>query len=155
MSPSRDRFFAAVRHERPDRVPLDFWARPEIRRQLQEYLRTDDVESALGVDFARVAVREHIPEFERRAEEPSGCNWPGANERYVWHDERTFEDAWGVIHRVGKDGKLIEWVNGPLVDSPDLDSLAFQATSCLADPIEVAAVSSNVRSESPDPSPRW
>ena len=65
MSGSRDRFFAAVRHERPDRVPLDLWARPEIRRRLQEYLATDDVESALGVDFARVAIRECVPEFER------------------------------------------------------------------------------------------
>jgi uroporphyrinogen decarboxylase len=137
MGQSRDRFFAAVRHECPDRVPLDLWARAEIRRQLQEYFGTDDVESALGVDFARITVREHVPEFERRAEDPRGGDWPGADERYIWHDERTFEDAWGVIHRVGEDGKLIEWISGPLVDSPDVDAFAFPPTSCLADPFEV------------------
>ncbi len=129
MSGSRERFFKTVRHERPDRVPLDLWARPEVYRSLREYLHTPDVETALGIDFARVAIPEYIPAFAQKAEKPRGGDWPGADGSYIWHDDRTFENAWGVIHRVGQDGKLIEWVRGPLVDTPDVDSYSFPVPS--------------------------
>jgi len=93
MSGSRKRFFQTVRHERPDRVPLDLWARPEVIRELQTRLNTDDVETALGVDFARVEIGERIAEFERRAKAPRGGDWPGSARRYIWRDARTFEDG--------------------------------------------------------------
>ncbi len=138
MTGSRKRFFQTLRHERPDRVPVDLWARPEVVRQLRERLGTEDVESALGVDFANVSVTEHVPAFERRAAEPKGGDWPGANGRYLWHDDRTFEDAWGVVRRVGEDGKLVEWVRGPFVDAPDPDAFDWPDTSTLEAPAGVA-----------------
>ncbi len=145
MSGSRERFFATVRHERPDRVPLDLWIRPESKRELQAHLETDDVEAALGVDFAHVNVGECIPEFEQRAEGPRGGDWPGADGRYIWHDDRTFEDAWGVVQRVGADGKLVEWINGPLVGATDPDEFEFPDASWLADPAEVAEQTARLR----------
>jgi len=138
MGGSRERFFATVRHQRPDRVPLDLWARPEVIRKLQEYLGTTDVEQALGVDFARVEVAERFAGFERRAEQAKGGDWPGAGGRYVWHNDRTFEDAWQVVRRVGEDGKLVEWIRGPLVEAAEVDEYEFPEPSCVADPAEAA-----------------
>lgn len=138
MAGSRDRFFQTVRHERPDRVPLDLWARPEIIRRLKEHLDTDDVETALGVDFARVEIGERVAAYDRRTDEPRGGDWPGAGRRYVWHDERTFEDAWGVVQRVGEDGKLVQWIHGPLVDGCDVDDFAWPGPESLDAPATVA-----------------
>jgi uroporphyrinogen decarboxylase len=138
MSGSRERFFAAVRHERTDRVPMDLWARPEIMRRLREHLGVEDVEAALGVDFAKVDLLDRVPDFDRRASDPRGGDWPGAAERYVWHDDRTFENAWGVVQRVGRDGKLVEWISGPLVQTNDLSGYRSPEPACLANPSEIA-----------------
>ena len=145
MGGSRDRFFATVAHQRPDRVPLDLWARPEVMRQLQAYLGTEDVEAALGVDFAHVSVSDSVPDFERRAEEPRAGDWPGADGRYIWRDDRTFENAWGVVQRVGSDGKLVEWISGPLVGAADPDEFEFPDTAWLSDPGEVADEAARLR----------
>ena len=135
---SRERFFATVRHERPDRVPLDLWARPEVMRQLREHLGTDDVDEALGIDFGHAGIGSRFPEFEARAAEPKGGDWPGSVGRYIWHDDRTFEDAWGIVQRVGEDGKLCEWVSGPLVDASDPDEFDFPDISTLTEAEEIA-----------------
>jgi len=135
---SRSRFFQAIRHERPRRVPLDFWARPEVRRQLQARLHTTRVEDALGVDFAEVAIHDRFPQFERRAHPPRGGDWPGADGCYVWHDDRTFEDGWGVVRRVGEDGKLVQWITGPLVDRFEVDALDWNAADRLETPEQIA-----------------
>ena len=138
MSGSRERFFASVRHERPDRVPVDLWARPEIIRALKQRLGTDDVETALGVDFAQVDIADSFPEFERKTAPPRGGDWRGSAGRYVWHDERTFEDAWGVVRRVGQDEKLVQWITGPFVQHNDLEAYTFPDPVNLADPATIA-----------------
>ena len=136
---SRRRFFDTVGHRRPDRVPLDLWGpRAEVMRALREHLGTDDVEAALGTDFASAGIGQRFADFERRAAGPKGGDWPGSGGRYVWHDERTFEDAWGVVHRVGSDGKLVEWIGGPLVGADDADEFDWPDWSCLASVEEVA-----------------
>lgn len=138
MGGSRERFFTTARHKRPDRVPMDLWARPEIVRQLRERLGTAQIEEALGTDFAHVDLPDRFPEFDRRASEPKGGDWPGAGGRYVWHDERTFQDPWGIIRRVGSDGKLVEWISGPFAETTDLAGYAFPPTRCLPEPSEIA-----------------
>ena len=134
---SRDRFFATIHHQRPDRVPLDLWARPEVVRQLREYLGTSDIESALGVDFARVDLPDRFELFDRHSQPPREGDWPGSGRRYLWHDERTFEDGWGVWQRVGEDGKLVQWLKGPLSGAEPPGDFPFPDRSCLADPAEV------------------
>jgi len=135
---SRQRFFATIRHERPRRVPMDLWIRPEIRRQLEARLGTTQVEDALGVDFAEVQIADRFADFEKRAAAPRSGDWPGADGRYVWYDERTYENAWGVVHRVGKDGKIVQWISGPLVEKPDLSRVAFSPADRLDPPERVA-----------------
>jgi len=138
MSGSRKRFFRTVRHQHPDRVPLDLWARAEVIRELQVRLETDDVEAALGVDFARVEIGERITEFERRAEPPRGGDWPGAARRYIWRDARTFEDGWGIVQRLGDDGKLVQWMDGPFAAHKDVDAFPWPDESYLTTPAEIA-----------------
>jgi len=58
MPSARDCFFATIRHERPARVPVDLWARPEVIRQLQAHLGTANVEEALGVGFAQIDIAD-------------------------------------------------------------------------------------------------
>jgi len=138
MSGSRERFFTSVRHERPDRVPVDLWARPEVIRALQQHFRTDNVEAALGVYFAKIDIADRFPEFERKAAPPRGGDWPGSSGGYIWHDERTFEDPWGIVRRVGQDGKLVQWIAGPLVERDDLEAYTFPEPTHLAEPAEIA-----------------
>ena len=40
-----------------------------------------------------------------------------AGKAYLFHDERTFEDEWGVVRRVGSDGKHVGWLRGPLSET--------------------------------------
>ncbi len=136
---SRQRFFATIRHERPQRVPMDLWARPEIRRMLESHFGTAQVEDALGVDFVEVAIGDRFDDFDARAASPRGGDWPGAVGRYIWHDERTYEDGWGIVHRVGEDGKIVQWLSGPLVERTDLSRIAFAPTDHLEDPDRIAA----------------
>lgn len=63
LGPFRDRFFATVRHERVDGVPVDLWARPEVIRNLQSRLGTPDISSVLGVHFAQVDIPDRFPEY--------------------------------------------------------------------------------------------
>ena len=138
MGGSRERFFASIRHERPDRVPVDLWARPEIVRALQQRLGTPDIDRVLGVDFAQVDVPDRFPDFDNKTAEPRGGDWPGSSGRYIWHDDRTFEDGWGVVQRIGQDGKLVQWISGPLVGLDDPDDYEFPPPGALAPLSELA-----------------
>ena len=44
---SRQRVLESLNHRRPDRIPIDFWAAPEVYRQLQEALSLPDPEAVL------------------------------------------------------------------------------------------------------------
>lgn len=55
---ARERVKTAVTHREPDRVPIDFWATPEVRRVLKRRLGIDEDEALLqhlGVDFRVLA----------------------------------------------------------------------------------------------------
>jgi uroporphyrinogen decarboxylase len=114
---SRERILATLRHERPDRVPLDGWFRPETAEALADRLGKD-WRACLGIDpIGSAAPGIRFPEWEARTDlEAKKGYWPGAGARYRWHDERTFEDVFGIVHRIGEDGKYCEWVSGPLKD---------------------------------------
>ena len=59
MTPN-ERVASAVRHERADRLPIDYYATPEAHAALKTYLGTDDDETLLrriGCDIRRVAGR--------------------------------------------------------------------------------------------------
>jgi hypothetical protein len=117
MTP-KERFELTVLHQVPDRLPIDFlWPRNETIRSLREYFQVDsqeDVYRRLGVDFRWISVPAAYPEFARRVNGRLEGDAPGAGGAYIFHDARTFEDPWGIVFRVGEDGKYLQWKDGPL-----------------------------------------
>jgi len=117
MTP-HERFTLTLAHRVPDRLPIDFiWPRGETLQALREHYQTDSREEVfcrLGVDFRWIPVPVTYPEFAKRVNGRLGGDAPGAGEEYIFHDDRTFEDPWGIVFRVGEDGKYLQWRNGPL-----------------------------------------
>jgi uroporphyrinogen decarboxylase len=126
MTP-RERILAAFRHEVPDRTPTDGWFHDEVRQRLLAHYQTDKwsvVLRELGIEgWAGLSPWISFPEFEARATpRPNGKKGPKA----VWHDERTYENAWGVIHRVDERNWYEEWISGPLQNAETVeDVLAY------------------------------
>ncbi len=122
---SRERFQKSIAHELPDRLPVDLlWPRAETIAQLKEHFQTDSNETMLrnlGVDLRWMGVNERYPEFEKSVNGELTGNAPGAGKKYIFHDKQTFEDHWGIMHRVGDDGKYLEWKGGPLVGRETLE----------------------------------
>lgn len=60
---SRERVMTAIAHREPDRVPIDFWATPEVKQAVKRHF---DIESQdalldfLGVDFRVAAMPRYI-----------------------------------------------------------------------------------------------
>ena len=137
---SRDRLLAALRHEMPDRVPLDIWVRPEVARLLADHFQTDpqDALFRLGKDVTSVGLSETCPAFLQRTNGMLEGDCPGAGGRYIFHDDGSFEDAWGVRQRKGQDGKYLEWVSGPLVGAPSLEGYGFPEYRSERSPAELS-----------------
>jgi len=119
-------------HRLPDRIPTIIDAREEVKDSLMEYYAVasfEEVLDILGCDemyrFQTDAmVKIDFPGFEERAERIEGP-WMGGGQKYIRLDETTFQDAWGVVRRIGSDGKFVEWVSGPLMDASDPDEYDF------------------------------
>ena len=126
MTP-RERMIATLSHTKPDRVPIRLDARPEILAALRRHYGVESdqkVLEVLGADDTRgVGVKTRWPEFEQRLARQGGRKL--ARPDTIWRDERTFEDAWGVVERFGRDGKYVQWVGGPFADCDDLDSFPW------------------------------
>ncbi len=152
MTP-RERILATLGHKVPDHTPTDAWFHPEAERKLKEHYRTDDwgrILEELGiVGWKRCGVGLRIPEFEERAEERTvGL----LTRRAIWHDGRTHENAWGVVHRIGESGWYEEWVTGPLAgaDGEDLaavEKLALPGPEHIAEPDDYAAAVARLKAE--------
>ena len=124
MTP-RERMIATLKHEKPDQVPIQFTLRDELMDKMKAHygLATGrDVEEHLGADMYRgVGLRTLWPDWEERINgELSGPF--GHVGRTVLHDERTFENPWGVVEQIGSTGQYLQWIRGPFVDTDDLDS---------------------------------
>jgi len=111
----RERVLTALRHEEPDRLPLDFWSVPEIWARLVEHFRARDGETVLarlGVDVRSVA-----PE-------------------YVGPKQPVFSDgsyrlANGTVRRMvaNRYGSYEEFASYPLADCrtvKDVDEFAWE-----------------------------
>jgi uroporphyrinogen decarboxylase len=125
MTP-RERVLKALKHEKPDRTPADFWAEPPALKRLFEHLGHDDFDrllTELKVDIRRLEA--HVP-----AELALGAgvyqNFWG--ERFVyrqtpWGPMR--EDVKGALSGAGNlnDLKSFPW---PTPDAIDRSTLAEQ-----------------------------
>lgn len=123
MTP-RQRVLTAIGHRQPDRVALDYWGRPDFTEHFMEYLQVGSVEEMyqkLGVDLRPVRLGQIHKEFEKRTngilDGRSGCS----GSRFIFYQDGSFEDAWGVVRRLGPNGLYDEWISGPFVNNTDLD----------------------------------
>ncbi len=133
----RERITKTMNHERPDRIPAVFAARPEVNRAMMEYYGVDslaDVHKILGTDgWSGVGVGIEWPGYSERCTGKLEGDMPYAGREYIFHDERTFEDCWGVVRRVGRDQKYVEWIGGPLMHADDPDEYDFPGPERLID----------------------
>ncbi len=141
MNP-RQRIIATLEHQKPDRVPILLFWRDEIWEAVKKHYRVEtagEVARILEADLYRYAeIDTRWPDFEKRIN--GELNGPfGHIGQTILHDERTFEDPWGVVERVGTDGKYLEWVNGPFVENNDLDAFPWPSQDDLVyDPDNLA-----------------
>ena len=136
MSP-RERILRALRRQLPDRTPTDGWFHPEVQKMLKEHYGTrdwDQVLAELGVEgWATCNIGLQFADYEARSTERPGAE-PG--QRAVWIDERTYEDPWGVRHRIGAGGWYEEWVDGPLTGAEtagEIEAWALATTPTIAE----------------------
>jgi uroporphyrinogen decarboxylase len=126
---ARERILKTVNHELPDRIPAFLGARDEVNRGLMKYYNVNDmagVHEILGTGGRKGVVLEiDFPGFDKRCNGKLEGDMPYAGEEYIFHDERTFEDKWGVVRRVGSDRKYVEWISGPLANACDPDEYDF------------------------------
>ena len=122
---SHERFQATLNKQRPDRLMLDLiWPRKETLDLLGRHFNTeskDVILEKLGVDFRWVPMGESYPEYEKKVTGTLEGNAPGAGKKYIFRDSMTFEDEWGIVQRVGDDGRYVEWNNGPLAGKETLE----------------------------------
>jgi uroporphyrinogen decarboxylase len=135
---------ATFSHQRPDRVPIQLGCREEIMEALRRHYGVasdQDVARVLEADLCRWArVETRFGDFERRlARQGPQRIGAAASRSVIWHDERTFEDHWGVRQRYGADGKYLQWMGGPFVEKDDLDSFPWPGDDDLAVPEGLAS----------------
>ena len=137
----RGRMLAVVEHRRPDRIPAVLQGRPEVHRALMAHYRVGsmaEVRAILGTDgWAGVGVGIDWGDWFARTTGRLDGDFPGANREYILHDEDTFENEWGVVRRVGKDRKYVEWVSGPLEHARDPDEYSLPTVGQLIDDPEL------------------
>ena len=125
MMNSRERMIATLERRKPDRVPIQLGWRDEVMDAVKAHygVETDtEVARILEADMQRsVGVSVTWADYDKRVNgELSGPF--GHIGKTVLHDESTFEDRWGVVERVGDDGKYLQWVDGPFYMTDDLDA---------------------------------
>jgi uroporphyrinogen decarboxylase len=123
MTP-RQRVLEAIGHRVPDRIPIDFWAVPEVYAQVQDALKLPDKEAVLrrfGVDLryfsgpAQWGGRDGPPC-------PSGAALHGGQGRPPLPG--VVQDHWGVLRQsqsvggVRRDGTQWSWTYKHLLKSP-------------------------------------
>jgi len=122
----REYWLNALNHRYSGRFPTDIWIRPEPERALVAHYGVDDFEQVkdiLGINrMTGLGVGWANPEWEERTDlQVLRSESPYGGRLFILHDDGTYEDAWGIVRRVGSTGKYDEWVRGPLSDmeTPD------------------------------------
>ena len=113
---SKQRVRTALAHQAPDRVPLDYYARDEVTRQLQARFglaAQETVESYLGVDLRPIG-----PHIKRQADPM--CY---ADPTVAVTPDGLYRDIWGVGFRANQTavGFYMDLADNPL---RDLESVA-------------------------------
>jgi uroporphyrinogen decarboxylase len=96
----RERILAVIHHERPDRIPCDFWGTPEVVKGLKKYLGVEE-----DVELWRVLGIDKIINLT-----PSVI-WVPVSRFYVGPPLPEDQDIWGVRYqcRTYLNGKAAYW----------------------------------------------
>ena len=139
----RERILATVNHQRPDRIPTAVTGRPEVNRDLMAHFGVDnmgEVSRILGADgWGGAGLAIDFPDFKRRVNGTIEGDFPYAGADMILQDSITFEDEWGVVRRVGSNGKYVEWVTGPLANAEHPDEWDFPTVDRIIDDGTLAA----------------
>jgi len=133
----RERMLKVVNHELPDRIPAVLAGRMEVHRALMERFAVDsiaEVSKILGTDgWGGAGVHVDCSEYEKKTNGLLEGDMPGAGRRYIFHEPDVFEDELGVVQKVGRDGKYVQWISGPLVNAKDPDEYDFPTPDRIID----------------------
>lgn len=117
---SVERVMSAVRHIRPDRPPLDLWARPEVWQALEKHFGVrgwNAVRKRLGLDIVFVSCELDDPAFAAR----TAARIPGSSSvsgrRAVDHGDGTYTDQWGVRYGLDADRQVEHIVHAPFAEA--------------------------------------
>ena len=119
---SRDRVLAALNHEEPDRVPVNYSANPGIDARLKAHygLAAEDDEGlrqALGVDFRTVSAPYVGPKLHADVPDRSVDMW-GIHRRWIEHESGGY---WDYCDFPLRDATLEEIEAWPMPSPDDFD----------------------------------
>jgi uroporphyrinogen decarboxylase len=118
MMNHRERFFAAVNHEKPDRVPLVGSFRPEPMKALMEHFgcEWDEIVERFGIQRRRgfgFGI-DHSDFYERDDVKKLEDESPFSGGHFIMHDDGSYTDVKGITWSTGSTGKYNEHIRGPL-----------------------------------------
>lgn len=128
----RQRVLAALAHQKTDRVPLDFWAVPEVWEKLKHYFCTDSEEQILQnlkIDIRQFQPDYIGPEIIRRPDN-SYIDPMGVHRRIVKNDYCEYEEyASSPLGFAETAEDLEQYTNWPNIEHFDFKSLSRQIGS--------------------------
>lgn len=113
----RERVLKAIRHEEPDRVPLDLEIRQEVLEKLMEHVGAYSLEELyhrLGIDIIRVDIQP-VPEFMNR-----GAFFHPRRKWVIEVSPGIFQDEWGIQYRVDRTNRYFGFHRHPLAAAKTL-----------------------------------
>jgi len=125
---SKERVFAAIAHRSPDRVPVDYWAVPEVNETLLKKFgieKENDLLNRLEVDLRYVKPSYTSSEFK---EQPDGS-------LHRKLPDGTLVDIWGVRRKKVNWGKgsYLEMIESPLRDASSVKEIENYAWPSVED----------------------
>lgn len=118
---SRERVLRTLRHETPDRVPLDGGFCPQIWAKLKEHFRTESnerIKEKLGMDHKGETLGPSLS-FQKQ-----NCVW--FEEDWGIHiGNNVFESEWGFRCRMKPGISIPQYIYHPLSDTTNLNKYTF------------------------------
>jgi len=124
---SRERFIKTIKHETPDRIPLDGWFSVPVWEELKEFKNIKDDEelrNELGIDF-RMVLMEPSPDFSSKPFFLKNVGVGVGESDYFVREagNLVYENEWGIKMRVSKDSDNWSYAYHPLEKKFSLSNL--------------------------------
>jgi uroporphyrinogen decarboxylase len=105
MTP-RERMLAAIRHEKPDRIPTDIWATEEVMRKLRDHFGPDaDLRAALHIDGMASIAPDYVGPPLPLVPENEQVNYWGIRKKRAAYATGTY---WEQSHHPLADARTVD-----------------------------------------------